>query len=173
VVLTDAFDDVVTQEQFGDVVGIVQQAVSGLIDRGILERGGTLGEWLLGYCTHLRQEAAGRVIDPELLASRRRRESARAEAEELELARKKGAVVLSADLEIAMAARMAISRESLGAVPARCAPLVAATADMNLCEEIIAREIAGAIASIVTWPDGIRDAQERRSLYLAPRAGED
>jgi terminase small subunit / prophage DNA-packing protein len=49
-----------TQSQFGELVGISQQAVSNLVNRGVIEHGETLGVWLLSYCSHLRETAAGR-----------------------------------------------------------------------------------------------------------------
>lgn len=49
-----------TQAQFGDLVGISQQAVSDLMRREILVDGATADEWLLAYCDHLREVAAGR-----------------------------------------------------------------------------------------------------------------
>ncbi|EPG2416644.1 terminase small subunit [Stenotrophomonas maltophilia] len=48
------------QGAFGDLVGISQQAVSDLVRRGILADGAAGDEWLLAYCDHLREVAAGR-----------------------------------------------------------------------------------------------------------------
>lgn len=50
-----------TQEEFGQVVGISQQAVSGLLADGVLDREGTAGVWLRRYCQRLREQAAGRM----------------------------------------------------------------------------------------------------------------
>lgn len=55
-----------TQQGFGDVVGIGQSAVSELLSRGFLRPGGTIGEWVIDYCAHLREVAAGRVGSGEL-----------------------------------------------------------------------------------------------------------
>lgn len=54
-----------TQSEFGGIVGISQPAVSGLIQRGVLAEGATVGEWVLAYCDHLREVAAGRTSDTE------------------------------------------------------------------------------------------------------------
>ncbi len=48
------------QGAFGDLVGISQQAVSDLVRRGVLADGAAGDEWLLAYCDHLREVAAGR-----------------------------------------------------------------------------------------------------------------
>lgn len=52
-----------TQQQFGDVIGVTQQAVAEMIARNTLARGAPLGEWLLAYCGGLRAVAAGRDSD--------------------------------------------------------------------------------------------------------------
>jgi phage terminase Nu1 subunit (DNA packaging protein) len=52
-----------TQAEFGEIVGISQPAVSGLLQRGVLTDGATTREWLLDYCDHLRETAAGRASD--------------------------------------------------------------------------------------------------------------
>ena len=49
-----------TQAQFGELVGISQPAVSGLVSRRVLVDGASGGEWLMAYCEHLREIAAGR-----------------------------------------------------------------------------------------------------------------
>lgn len=52
-----------TQAEFGELVGISQPAVSGLVQRGVITEGATTREWLLDYCDHLREVAAGRSSD--------------------------------------------------------------------------------------------------------------
>ena len=53
----------VTQARFGELVGVSQQAVSELARRKIILDGASAGEWLLAYCGHLREMAAGRGGD--------------------------------------------------------------------------------------------------------------
>ena len=79
--MTD-LDSRMTQTSFGLLVGISQQAVSDLISRGVLRDGDTPRTWLVAYCEHLRQVAAGRDPDGELSTERAR--VARATAEKLE-----------------------------------------------------------------------------------------
>lgn len=50
-----------TQAEFGELVGISQQAVSSLVQAGVLVAGRPWGEWLLAYCERLREQAAGRM----------------------------------------------------------------------------------------------------------------
>lgn len=56
-------DGIVTQAEFGQLVGISQPAVSGLVQRGVVASDGTAREWLLAYCEHIRGIAAGRGGD--------------------------------------------------------------------------------------------------------------
>lgn len=49
-----------TQAEFADLVGISQPAVSDLVARQILTPSGTGTAWLIEYCGHLREVAAGR-----------------------------------------------------------------------------------------------------------------
>lgn len=59
-----------TQAAFGELVGISQQAVSDLVSREVIQPGDTAGQWLLAYCAHLREQAAGRGADGELAYQR-------------------------------------------------------------------------------------------------------
>lgn len=56
----------VTQAQFGDIVGVSQQAVSEFIKVAALGPGVPLGDMLRAYCARLREQAAGRGSDGEL-----------------------------------------------------------------------------------------------------------
>ena len=46
-----------------EIIGVSQPAVSGYVTRGILTPGAPLGQWLIEYCSHLREIAAGRATD--------------------------------------------------------------------------------------------------------------
>lgn len=50
-----------TQAEFGELVGISQQAVSDLVQAGVLQRGEPASAWLHAYCARLREQAAGRL----------------------------------------------------------------------------------------------------------------
>lgn len=49
-----------TQAEFGELIGVTQQAVAGLLQRGVLVDGAVGEDWLIAYCEHLREIAAGR-----------------------------------------------------------------------------------------------------------------
>ena len=54
-------DQVTTQADFGEMVGISEARVSQLMADGVMQRGGTAHDWLLSYCDRLRDQAAGRA----------------------------------------------------------------------------------------------------------------
>lgn len=72
-----------TQAQFGELVGISQQAVSEMLQRNVIKPGDSVGLWLIDYVAHLRDQAAGRGADGEL--ARQRSELARVSRERAEI----------------------------------------------------------------------------------------
>lgn len=78
-------EEVMTQAGFGKLFGISQQAVSGLISRGVLTPGAPAGAWIIGYCSHLREVAAGRVAAGDLDLATERALLARANAAKLRM----------------------------------------------------------------------------------------
>jgi phage terminase Nu1 subunit (DNA packaging protein) len=65
-------DNRVTQAEFGELVGISQQAVSELMAKKVLQMGATARVWLLAYCANLRDVASGRDPDGALVLERTR-----------------------------------------------------------------------------------------------------
>lgn len=76
---------VISQKRFGELVGISQPAVSDLMTRGVLTDGATLGDWLLDYCRHIREQAAGRATNGDLDLATERAALARAQREKIEM----------------------------------------------------------------------------------------
>lgn len=62
------------QKDFAGIIGVSEAAVSDMIARGVIAQGDTLGGWLLSYCAHIREQAAGRMALGDLdLATERAR----------------------------------------------------------------------------------------------------
>lgn len=78
-----------TQQEFGDLIGISQPAVSDLLARNVLRPGQPAGQWLHSYCAHLREQAAGRGGDGELAANRAEESRVRKELLEIKLAERR------------------------------------------------------------------------------------
>ncbi|MEO0003599.1 MAG: hypothetical protein RLZZ22_1291 [Pseudomonadota bacterium] len=54
-------DQQVSQAEFAQMIGVSEARVSQLVSEGIIVRGDTAHEWLIGYCERLRDQAAGRA----------------------------------------------------------------------------------------------------------------
>ena len=76
---------VMTQAEFGALVGVSQQAVSEMLAEGWLTAGETGHQWLLAYCGRLREQAAGRMEAGALSLSQERAALARAQREGIEI----------------------------------------------------------------------------------------
>lgn len=75
----------VTQQEFGDLIGISQPAVSDLLSRGVIAEGEPLGVWIKRYCGQLREMAAGRAAAGGLDLATERAALARAQREKIEM----------------------------------------------------------------------------------------
>lgn len=54
-------DQVISQAEFAEMVGLSEARVSQLVADGVIARGETASQWLLAYCERLRDQAAGRA----------------------------------------------------------------------------------------------------------------
>lgn len=141
----------VTQQNFGDLVGITQQAVSDLVRRGVLVEGAPVGTWLTAYCAHLREIAAGRsgTGDLNLVQERARLAKEQADERELRNAVLRGEYAPLVALEMAAADAGRQIGQILEGIPVqlkrRCPHLTGA--DLELIQEAIveARNVAAAI----------------------------
>lgn len=99
-------NSIVTQRQFGEIVGISQPAVSDLLSREVIREGQTLGQWLTAYCAHLRETAAGRAALGELDLATERARVAREQADKLAMQN----AVTRDELKPALVIEMVLSR---------------------------------------------------------------
>lgn len=72
-----------TQSAFGAMVGISQAAVSQLMSRGVLTQEAVGSVWLIEYCSHLREQAAGRAAEGGLDLATERARVAKEQADKL------------------------------------------------------------------------------------------
>ncbi len=54
-------DQQIAQAEFAQMIGVSEARVSQLASEGVIVRGDTAHEWLIGYCERLRDQAAGRA----------------------------------------------------------------------------------------------------------------
>lgn len=72
-----------TQAAFGQMVGVSQAAVSQLVSRGVLTPDAVGSVWLVEYCSHLREQAAGRAAEGGLDLATERARVAKEQADKL------------------------------------------------------------------------------------------
>lgn len=90
-----------TQAEFGELLGITQQAVSAMVAAGVLIPGDTLKGWLRKYTAHLREKAAGR--DSELARQRALDTQVSRQIKEITLAEKRREVIPVGVLDMVLA----------------------------------------------------------------------
>ena len=132
-----------TQTEFGALVGLSQPAVSGLLARGIIREGGTIGAWSAAYCAHLREQAAGRAAagDHDLATERARLAHHNANIAAMEERRRAGELCDTAGVVIVMARIGSNFRTALERVADKLADRVAAEADPHACHQVINAEL--------------------------------
>jgi len=154
------------QGDFGQLVGISQQAVSDLVRRDVLFPGAAGGMWLQQYCAHLREQAAGRAAAGELDLAAERARLARAQSERIEMQnaetrRESAPVVL---LEIAVATMGRKVAAVLEAIPVkikrRSKNLSAEDIEIITAEITKARNIAASAQFDLEDPDGSKRDSE-------------
>ncbi|AXK39630.1 terminase small subunit [Crenobacter cavernae] len=153
------------QAEFGQLVGISQPAVSDLISRGILAQGAYLSDWLLSYCAHIREQAAGRASSGDLDLVQERARLAKEQADKVAMlnARLRRELAPVWVLEIALAG---VARQVAGVLEAIPVNLkrnsdTISTKDLDFItrEIITARNLAASVE--FNWDE--LDGQERDS----------
>lgn len=79
-------DAIVSQAEFAQMVGVSEASISKRVSEGVLTRGENVHAWLVGYCEHLRDQAAGRIgetLGLDLVQERAGLARAQREAQEL------------------------------------------------------------------------------------------
>lgn len=74
-----------TQAAFGALVGVSQQAIGNLVGRGVLDKDMDGHRMLQVYCSHLREQAAGRAANEGLDLATERAGLAKAQREKIEM----------------------------------------------------------------------------------------
>jgi phage terminase Nu1 subunit (DNA packaging protein) len=123
-----------TQQEFADHVGITRQIAGEMARKGTLPPGGTLDEWRLAYCAHLREVAAGRssakaaAAGLDLTAERARLSKLQADKVEIELAELRGEVVRAEDVARVVQGHTMGARARLLSLPTKLVALFSADA---------------------------------------------
>lgn len=136
-------DKPVTQDTFATLIGVGRTAVTALLGEGLLLRDGTLGDWLVAYCSRIREQAAGRASTGGLSLATERARLARVQADlrEAELAKLRGELIEVGAMELVLASVGTRATAILEAVPSaikRAAPEASARV-LAIVEQEISR----------------------------------
>jgi phage terminase Nu1 subunit (DNA packaging protein) len=150
-----------SQADFASLVGISQPAVSQLLSRGII-KGNSVREWVLDYCTHLREIAAGRAGKQgdglDLVSERARLAKAQADAQEMKNLTDRRELIRATDLEPRLAAAYITAREMwLDAVPRLARELPAEPAAR---ETMLQNEFEGFLNRLADWAKAAEDIED-------------
>lgn len=165
----------VTQAKFGEMVGISQPAVSDLLSRGIIAQDAGVGEWLKSYCSHLREQAAGRLAAGDLDLAGERAALARAQRERIEMQNavtrgELAPVVLIEQVLTRTAAKVAGIFDTIpGMIRRRVSALTADDIDMVAAEVAKARNMVAALSLADVLSDG-KESAERSDLVVEDEA---
>lgn len=133
-----------SQEAFGQLVGISQPAVSDMMTRGVIQPGDSAGAWLLAYTAHLREQAAGRGADGELATERARLAREQADAVAMRNAERRKELLPVGLLEAVlaqMARKVSVALESLPPKLKRACPELPPAALQTIATELaVARQ---------------------------------
>lgn len=145
-----------SQAEFGVLVGISQQAVSGIAARGVLAPGATLRQWLLDYCAAIREAASGRggeATTQQQLAEARIRESiAKATRYEVETAEKLSKLVDADFIEQQLAGWAAAGVQAVESAAERIADGISAEFGIELEDRHVIGHLRDALRDISTYP---------------------
>lgn len=155
-------DTTCTQAQFGELVGISQPAVSDLLTREVIQPGAAAGAWLIDYCAHLREQAAGRGADGELAYQRSELARVSRERAEIKLAleRREYAPVSLIEQVLATVGRtIAGSLEALpGTLHKRCPALT--PEDLKIVQIEVSKACDLAVAASLANLDAAEEAAD-------------
>lgn len=156
---------VFTQSEFGELVGISQRAVSELMAREVIAEGEPAAAWLLCYCDHLRNVAAGRAAAGDLDLAQERALLARAQRIRIETrnavdAKTLAPAYLIEEILTRAAAKIAAVFDGIpGKVKRRLPHLPAAGLDIIRAEVAAARNIVAGMS----LDDVVDDLSEREA----------
>ena len=145
-------DDVTTQKDFADLVGLSEARVSQLAADGVLVRGKTCRAWLLAYCERLRDQAAGRLGSTpdglDLVQERAILARHQGGIAQMKLAELRGELIQVAAVKAVWAARLTSARDALQQIPPRVAPVLAAENNLTRVNQLLEDEIRQALAEL-------------------------
>lgn len=150
--------------EFGLLVGITRRSASRLVERGVIEKDMTGADALIAYCSHLREQAAGRAASGDLDLAAERAGLAKAQRERIEMQnavtrRELAQVVLIEEVLAKAGSRVAGILDAIpGMIKRRVHSLTSGDIDLIAGEVARARNVAAAISL-----DDLRDEEQQEA----------
>lgn len=139
-----------TQAQFGDLAGVTQQAVSGLVKSGVISPGASGASWLREYCERMREQAAGRMgadaDSPDLVHERALLAREQRTIAEFKVAQLRAETISVSTITTVLATAFSSTRDALLQLATRLAPILAAETSPEAVHEALYAEIHQALA---------------------------
>ncbi len=159
----------ITQEQFGELVGVSGPAISKQVSAGVLERGATLKVWLIAYCDNLRRRAAGHIAAGnglDLVQERAALANVQRQQTELKNAEIRGELVRARDVrrEIYIASRQI--RNTMLTLPDRIASKLVTVDDGLIIHEMLEAEVTVMLEDVAALGDQMQENQQEEGVGL-------
>lgn len=138
------------QTAFAAMVGVSQQAISQLKNKGVLPDGGTYTDWLIAYVERLRAEAAGREQDNRLSDVRIRETEMSANLKELEYMKQLGQTILVNDLSPLLNGFMASVQFNVMAAQERIIEAIESKHSITVDDDDIGKPLRAALESVIS-----------------------
>lgn len=164
-------NSVVTQRQFADMIGVSEAAVSGMVKAGVIVSGQCVGAWLRDYCSHIREQAAGRAAagNFDLATERARLAKEQADKVAMQNAERRGELAPVAAMEMVLATVGSKVGKILDTIPGlvrRRVPgigsdvIEAISADIAKCRNMAASMTLASLSEDEEGDDNLEDGVE-------------
>lgn len=168
------------KSQVVELLGCSMQRISTLIAQGlpVLQRGSRGKDWAFDGAAIVewvrQQEAAklgdtGEKLDPD--QAKARKDQAQAELAELELAKRRGALIEVAKVEAMMAGDYAFTKQRMLAMPSKVAPLLSVITEPAEIQAILYREVSDSLNELAAAND-VDERELGRLDAAGPEEGE-
>lgn len=145
------------QNEFAEIIGVSGKTVSELKSKQIILDGQPVGEWLHRYCSHIREQAAGRATNGDLdLATERaglaREQRLRLEMQNAVTRREYGPII---EMELGLADVLAMVASKLDTIVGKIKKRsdVLTSDDLDIISEVIADARNDIADTVIDWFD--------------------
>ena len=152
------------QHEFAKVVGVSEKTISLLVSKGVLHPGQILGEWIIRYTTHLREQAAGRATNGDIdLATERaglaKEQRLRLEMQNAVMRREYGPII---EMELGLADMLSMTGSKLDTIVGKLKKRsdVLTSDDLDIVSQVIADVRNDIAETTIDWFDAASEIDD-------------